>query len=70
MKGTIMITKVELPQELVKEALRGAINLRNRHINAATNNLIKTALQDELRALTHALNTTEELPAIPKQEKK
>lgn len=55
-----MAVKVELPLALLKEALRGAIALRNRQSNAASNTLIKKALDDEIAVFTTAMNTATE----------
>lgn len=55
-----MATKVELPKELVKAALEQAKSLRTRNAKAATNNLIRQALQDEEQAIQNAINTLAE----------
>lgn len=56
-----MATRVELPKEIVKYALEQAVSLRHRQIKAATNALIKKALEDELASLTTGLNTLTEV---------
>lgn len=56
-----MATRVELPKDLVKLALQGAISLRVRQDKAASNALIAKALQDEIAALTTAMNTLTEI---------
>jgi len=60
LKEATMATKVELPKELVKVALEQAKSLRTRNIKAATNALIKQALQDEETAIQAAINTLTE----------
>lgn len=54
-----MATRVELPKDLVLAALNQAAQLRVRGIKAATNALIKKALEDEethIRAATQTLS--------------
>ena len=52
-----MATRVELPREIVKIALEQACTLRLRQMKAATNDLIKKALDDEERAIRTAIST-------------
>lgn len=64
-----MPTIVELPKPLLKAALEQAISLRRRNVTAATNELIKTALEDEIKVLRNAIDSArEERP--PAEEKK
>jgi len=49
-----MATKIDLPQQMVRDMCNAAISLRERQIKAASNDLIKKALQDEQDALTKA----------------
>lgn len=55
-----MATRVEAPKELVVAALEQAIALRSRGINAATNAIIKGALEEERRVLDAAKNSLSE----------
>lgn len=56
-----MPVKVDLPKEIVVYALKQAIQLRSRGITAATNSLIKQALEDERAALVRAADTVTEV---------
>lgn len=56
-----MATRVELPKDLVKTALEQAASLRARNIKAATNALIKTALEDEERQIRAAIGIMTEI---------
>jgi len=55
-----MATQVDLPKDLIKAALEQAISLRRRNVTAATNNLIKNALEDEISALRKGIDTMKE----------
>lgn len=57
-----MATKVELPKEIVRPALEQAAALRARNAKAATNPVIKHALEQEEAAIRAALNTIETIP--------
>lgn len=52
-----MATKVELPKDMVKTLIENGMALRQRQIKQATNPLIKTALEDELSALSKSRDT-------------
>lgn len=56
-----MATKVELPKDLVRAALEQAKSLRTRNIKAATNALIKQALEEEEKAIVQAIGTLTEV---------
>lgn len=56
-----MATKVELPKELVQVALVQARGLRERGMKAATNALIKQALDDERLAIHNAIQSLTEV---------
>lgn len=56
-----MATRVELPRELVKNALENAIALRERQIKAATNQIIKDALAQEQAVITAAATQLTEI---------
>lgn len=56
-----MATRVDLPMPIVKAALQQAISLRVRNKNAATNELIRKALEDEITAIQHSVNTVTEV---------
>lgn len=43
-----MAVKVELPKEILNSALEQAIAIRKRNANAATNSIIKQALEEEI----------------------
>lgn len=57
-----MAVKVDLPKELLASALDGAISLRSRNIKAATNPIIREALEKEHADLTKAKANIEKLP--------
>jgi hypothetical protein len=59
-KEAIMAVRVELPKDLLKAALEQAASLRARNIKAATNALIKQALEEEDRAIRAAIQTITE----------
>lgn len=52
-----MATRVELPKELVKDALAQAKSLRTRNAKATNNAIIKQALQEEEAHIAAAMNT-------------
>lgn len=56
-----MATRVELPKDIIKAALEQAAGLRSRNKKAATNELIKQALDQEETAIRAALNTLSEI---------
>lgn len=56
-----MATRIELPMQLVQDALATKIASTKRAANAATNPLIKDVLQKELAALETAKNTLAEV---------
>lgn len=56
-----MATRVELPKDLCKTMIDQAIGLRDRQIKAASNALIKQALEDERRQLAEAKNTISDI---------
>lgn len=56
-----MATRIDLPKDLVAAAFTQRTQSLQRAANAATNNLVKTALQDELRQLQSALATITEV---------
>lgn len=56
-----MAIRVELPKEILNAALEQAITLRARHITAATNAIIKQALEQEQAALIAAKSTIQEV---------
>ena len=56
-----MATRVELPKEIVKIALEQACTLRLRQLKAATNDLIKKALDDEERQIRAGIATITEM---------
>jgi len=55
-----MPTTVDLAKPLVKTALEQAASLRARNIKAATNDLIRQALEDEERQIRAAIGTLTE----------
>lgn len=55
-----MATRVELPLKITKDALQQAISLRTRQKNAASNELIRKALEDEILSIQHAVNSATE----------
>lgn len=55
-----MATRVELPKEIVKAALEQAASLRTRGIKAATNSVIKQALEQELLVISQAIPLLQE----------
>lgn len=56
-----MAIKVELPKEIVKTLIEQGVSLRNRQIKAATNGIIKEALEKELADLIRASNSLEQM---------
>lgn len=56
-----MAVKVELSKELVKIAMKKHIDSIKRAVTAATNPLIKNALEDELGQITKAMDTMTEI---------
>lgn len=56
-----MATRVELPKDIVKVALEQAQSLRTRQIKASSNNIIKQALEEELRVISQATTTLTEI---------
>lgn len=52
-----MAMRIELPKEMTEAMLEQAQSLRIRQIKAATNNIIKEALQKELDLIAKAINT-------------
>jgi hypothetical protein len=54
-----MAVKVDLPKELIIVALEQAASLRARNIKAATNTVIKEALEQEMAAIVKAKSTIE-----------
>lgn len=56
-----MATRVELPKELIKQAIDQAISLRYRQIKATGNAMIKAALEEELKHLAGAKDTCAEI---------
>lgn len=57
-----MPTLVQLPKEIVKAALDQALSLRARNVKAATNTVIKEALEQEQLQIAKALQTLETVP--------
>lgn len=56
-----MAVKIDLPRDAVKIAFKAYTASLKRSINAATNPLIKNALEDELGQITKALDTMTEI---------
>ena len=56
-----MAVRLELPKDLVKLAFKSKIDSLKRAQTAATNPLIKSALDDELGQITQALGTMTEI---------
>lgn len=56
-----MALKVELPKQLCIDALTQFLSLKERNARAATNPIIKQALEEECRAVEHAKQTVTEL---------
>lgn len=56
-----MATRIELPKDIVKAMLEQAQSLRSRQIKAATNTLIKEALEKEQEQIIAAKNTITEI---------
>ena len=56
-----MALRVELPKDILTNALDQAVSLRSRQAKAANNALIKQALEQEIAAITTAKNTITEL---------
>lgn len=55
-----MAVKVELSKDILKTLIEQGISLRNRQIKAATNALIKSALEEEIKGLTASSNSITE----------
>jgi len=60
-KGATMATRIELPKKIVSDAFKQREDSLKRAINTATNELVKTALQDELNQITAAKATITEI---------
>lgn len=56
-----MATKIELPKDVIKIAFKKHIDSCKRASTAATNTLIKNALDDEIGQITKALDTMTEI---------
>lgn len=56
-----MAIRIELPKELVKDALTQAASLRVRNIKASNNPIIKQALEEEERQIRAAINSFTEI---------
>ena len=52
-----MATKVELPKEIVKDALTQAAALRARNIKSSSNPIIKGALEEKERQIRAAIGS-------------
>jgi len=59
--GATMATRVELPKPLIAAALTQAHGLRQRNAKSATNDLIRTALEDEAKAIHEAIRTLSDI---------
>lgn len=56
-----MPIKIDMPKGVLKSALEQAISLRRRNVNAATNELIRNALEDEIKNIRLAMDTMTEI---------
>lgn len=56
-----MATKIDLPKDLIKEAFTAKLASLKRAQTAATNKLIKAALDDELSQITLAIASMTEI---------
>lgn len=56
-----MAVKLDLPKDVIKLAFKAKIDSLKRAITSASNPLIKTALDDELGQINHALATMTEI---------
>jgi hypothetical protein len=56
-----MALHIELPKDILTNALDQAVSLRSRQSKAANNSLIKQALEQEIAAITTAKNTIAEI---------
>lgn len=52
-----MATKIELPSKVVGYAFKAHLQSLKRARNNATNELIQKALDDEIRQITHGIDT-------------
>lgn len=56
-----MAVRVELPKELLQVALEAAVSLRRRGATAATNTIIREALEQEAQLLFRAKETLQDV---------